>query len=157
MKVIIIYSSVYGNTKEVAKAVSQPFFEFSPQLVNVSQSNKINLTGCDLLIIGSPTHGGRPVEAINRFIDNIPEKHILGKKVAVFDTRLVAREQKMVLRFLMSIIGYAASKMARMLTKKEAVIISQEGFFVNQKFGPLKEQELKKAKLWGESLLIQVR
>jgi hypothetical protein len=47
----------------------------------------------ELLVIGSLVHGEREMEGAQSFIEGLPADELIGKKVAVFDTRFEAREQ----------------------------------------------------------------
>ena len=59
MKTLVVYDSVYGNTEEIAKAIGDAI-SGEIKMVHISAENLKELAGIDLLIIGSPTHGGRP-------------------------------------------------------------------------------------------------
>ncbi len=56
------------------------------------------------------------------------------------------------------ILDYAAGRIADSLKRKGGVLIaSSEGFFVNGREGPLKEEELEKAKKYTEDLVNKCR
>lgn len=100
----------------------------------------------DLLIVGSPTHGGRPTPAIQDFLNRVSASAIKDIDVAAFDTRFSTR--------LVRIFGYAAGKIAGSLkTKGGTLFLSPEGFFVKGKEGPLKEGELERAAGWARGIL----
>ena len=114
-------------------------------MVRVSEANPAELESIDLLIVGSPTQGGRPTSAIQDFLNKVSETAIKGINVAVFDTRFSTR--------LVGIFGYAAGKIAGSLkTKVGTLILSPEGFFVKGKEGPLKEGELERAASWAKEI-----
>lgn len=72
-------------------------------------------------------------------------------KVAAFDTRLAEQDLNFTLRVLVKTIGYAASKMADILTKKGGNFIAPpEGFIVAEKEGPLKPGELDRTTNWAK-------
>ena len=147
MKTLVVYDSVYGNTEEIAKAIGDAI-SGEIKMVHISAENLKELAGIDLLIIGSPTHGGRPTPAIQDFLDRGLETAIKGINVATFDTRYST--------WLVRIFGYAAEKIAGTLRKKGFVLIlPPEGFFVKSKKGPLREGELERAVNWAKEITKQ--
>lgn len=75
--------------------------------------NASELKTFDLLIIGSPVHGGRATPAIDAFIRQVPAHALEGRSVAAFDTLFESEEHGIGLRILMSVIRYAAERIAR--------------------------------------------
>jgi len=146
MDALIIYDSLYGNTEQVAQAIGSALnSHMDVKVVRVSNVNREQLTGLKLLILGSPTHGGSPTEAIRDFLKHIPESTVRDINVATFDTRFSTRWVK--------IFGYAAGKMANSLKKKGGILIASPApFFVKGKQGPLKEGELERATSWGNEI-----
>jgi Flavodoxin len=55
MKAVIIYESMYGNTKTIAEAIARGFGHGS-EVVVVSQARPESLDGADLVVVGGPTH-----------------------------------------------------------------------------------------------------
>ncbi|MFX1521194.1 MAG: flavodoxin family protein [Promethearchaeota archaeon] len=144
MKVLVIYDSVYGNTEQIAQAIGNALgSQEDVKILQVSNVKPEQLTGLKLLIVGSPTHGGRPTPAIRDFLNNVTESAIREINVAAFDTRVTTR--------LARIFGYAAGRIAGRLKRKGgALIASPEGFFVKGGKGPLKEGELERAASWAK-------
>lgn len=144
MKVLVIYDSVYGNTEQIAQAIGNALgSQEDVKILQVRNVKPEQLTGLKLLIVGSPTHGGRPTPAIRDFLNNVTESAIREINVAAFDTRVTTR--------LARIFGYAAGRIAGRLKRKGgALIASPEGFFVKGGKGPLKEGELERAASWAK-------
>lgn len=144
MKVLIVYDSVFGNTEQVAQAIGNALgSQEDVEILRVSNVKPEQLTGLKLLIVGSPTRGGRPTPAIQGFLNRVSEPAIRGINVATFDTRLSTR--------LVGIFGYAAGRIADSLKRKGGILIaSPEGFFVKGGKGPLKEGELERAASWAK-------
>lgn len=112
-----------------------------------------DIKSLDMLILGSPTHGGQPSNAIRFFLNKLPNNSLKGIKVAVYDTRLSEKGVNFVLRLLIKTIGYAAKKIANALKNKGGELIDQpKGFFVESKEGPLKDGEFSRAKEWAAEL-----
>lgn len=153
MKALIIYDSVYGNTEQIAKAIGAGLTG-DVKVVRVGEANPSTLVGCDLLILGSPVHGGRPTPALDEFVKSLAANSLQGVNGAAFDTRFDAVEQGVGLRVLMSVIRYAAERLAKDLKKKGGTLVAKpEGFIVEDKEGPLKQGELERATKWAQQLL----
>ena len=147
MKILIIYDSVFGNTEQIAQAIGNALgSQEDVEILRVSNVKPEQLTGLKLLIVGSPTHGGRPTSAIRDFLNKVSESVIRGINVAAFDTRFSTR--------LVRIFGYAAGRIADRLKRNGGtLIVSPEGFFVKGKEGPLKEGELERAASWAKVIV----
>lgn len=155
MKINIIYDSLYGNTKNIAGEIADTLKSFDTKLINVSETTQEDLKGVDVLIIGSPTHGGQPKPSTKEFIAKIEQDSLEGVKVATFDTRFLEKDQKFLLRLLIKTIGYASPKIAKILIEKGGnLIVPAEGFIVvgNGKENSLKRGEIEKATLWAEKI-----
>ena len=151
MKTLIVYDSYFGNTEKIAQAICDSFDKGSKaEIIKVSECKPEQLKGLDLLIVGSPTRGFRPTEAMTAFLNSLPGDSLMGIKVAVFDTRMKGEDIKpKILRFIVKLGGYAAKPMADMLVKKGGtLILPPEGFSVKGNAGPLKEGEIDRAKTW---------
>jgi len=154
MRYLVTYDSAYGNTARIADVISSSLSEFGKttekQLEEVTDKK---ITHADLIVIGSPTQGGRPTGPTLQFIEALPAKVMRGKKIAVFDTRFDMEAQKFGLRMLMRTIGYAATKMASAAKRRGWQVISDPmGFIVNDTKGPLRDGETERAAKWAASL-----
>lgn len=153
MNILIVYDSLYGNTQLVAQAIAKGFASAVPRMVHVREVNPEQLKDLDLLVIGSPTHGGNASKTMQQFFVQIKPGLLTDTKAAVFDTSIPVEGQGFFMRLILKLVGYASKRMARLLQKKGAVVIGQESFFVLGKKGPLKEGELHRAEAWGATLL----
>jgi flavodoxin I len=152
MKAYIIYDSLYGNTEKIAQAIGQELTG-EVKVMRVGEAKPSEVTACDMLILGSPVHGGRPTPEIDAFIKQLPANSLEGISVAAFDTRFEAEHQGAGLRLLMSVIRYAAERIAKALVKKGGILVAEpEGFIVENKEGPLKQGELERATQWATQL-----
>lgn len=147
MKALILYDSVYGNTEKIANAIGAAITPYGGvKVLRAGDADLSELESGDLLIIGSPTHGGRPTPAIQDLLKKALDPSLQGVNVAVFDTRVSARWVK--------IFGYAAGKIAGHLRRSgRTLIASPEGFFVRGKEGPLKDGEQERAAGWARRIL----
>jgi flavodoxin I len=147
MKTLVLYDSVYGNTEIIARAIGDAI-PGEVQVLRVGQVNAGDWETVDLLIIGSPTHGALPTEAVQNLIERIGPPAREGVKAATFDTRLTWG-------FLERWGGFAAPKMADTLKEKGWMLAgSPGGFFVRGlKKGPLKRGEVDRAAAWAKGLV----
>ena len=151
MKVLIVYDSVFGNTEQIALAISNSLgSKENVETCRVSAIKPEQLIGVRLLIVGSPTRAFRPTKAITNFLKKISSNGLKGVKVAAFDTRISPADvNSRFLNILVKLFGYAAKPIADKLEKKGGeLIISPEGFFVKGTEGPLKDGELERAADW---------
>jgi flavodoxin len=154
MKTVVIYDSVYGNTKriaeEIARSIAQEMDEPSPSEVpalHVGQVSIPVLNSAELLVVGSPTHGALPTEAMKAFVKRLGAPAEDSPRVATFDTRLSWG-------FLRK-YGFAATAMADELEEKGWVLQDNPGgFYVRGlKKGPLKKGEVERAAVWAKDLI----
>ncbi len=144
MRVLVVFDTLYGNTEQIAKAIGEAFTD-DVKVLRIGNVNTSDLAKNDLIIMGSPTNGGRTTKPFQEFLDNIPESTVKGVKFAAFDTRLSTR--------FVGLFGYAAGRIATTLKKKGGILAADpQGFFVKATKGPLKDGELERAKSWAKGL-----
>jgi flavodoxin I len=144
MKTLVVYDSVYGNTKIVAQAIADAI-PGEVQMLRVGEAVPSDLKVFDLLIVGSPTQGGRPTEAMQGFLKQGHLSSLQGMKVAAFDTRLTAKWVR--------IFSYAAPRIASSLQEKGGTLLGAPGgFFVKGTKGPLLDGEVEKAIAWAKGI-----
>jgi flavodoxin len=156
MKALIIYDSVFGNTEQIARAIGNALgSEEEVDVLRVGDVKPKQLTGLQLLIVGSPTRAFRPTPAIIKLLGSIPQHGLEGVKVAAFDTRIALSDvDSRILPVLVKVFGYAAKPISDRLEKKGGeVTIPPEGFFVKGTEGPLKEGELERAADWATQII----
>ena len=142
MKVLVVYDSTYGHTEKIAQAIGDAI---GGQVLRAGEVNPADLKGFDLLIVGSPTHGGHPTPEIYDLLKASPA--LEGVKVAAFDTRTVTIWNR-IFRF-----GYAAPRIARDLERNGGnLLVPPEGFVVLGIQGPLKDGELERAAGWAKGI-----
>jgi flavodoxin I len=145
MKALIIYDSLYGNTEQIAKAIGQGMGG-EVKVARVGEAGPGEIGAYDLLVIGSPTQGGKHTVAMKAFLDNLAPDALQKKRAAVFDTRIKTK--------LVKIFGYAAGRMADALVGKGVGLVAPaEGFLVKGTKGPLVEGELERAAAWGKKVI----
>jgi flavodoxin len=145
MKTWIAYDSLWRNTEKVARAIGDAL-EGEVEVRRAADLDPSAVESGDLLIVGSPTHGGRPTEAIQNLLGQLRTTLGAGTRAAAFDTRLATR--------LVAIFGYAAPRIAQTFESAGAtLVVPPEGFVVKGKDGPLGEGELERAADWARGLV----
>jgi len=148
MKSIVVYDSQYGNTEKIAKAIGQGLGP-DTRVVKVGEAKVADLGFYNLIIIGSPTQGGRHTAAMKKFMDSIPSDALKGKRLAAFDTRLKTVFVKM--------FGWAADRIEKSIKEKGGNSTAQpQGFFVKGAKGPLVDGELERAATWAKAIVAGV-
>jgi flavodoxin I len=143
-RVLVVYDSIYGNTEKIARAIGEAISN-DVSVIRVGGVKPSDLHGFDIVILGSPTHGGRPTKTMSEFMKRITGDDIKGVRVAVFDTRMPAR--------WVGLFGFAAGRIADDLRRKGAHITAEpEPFFVLGRDGPLKDGELERAAAWAKKI-----
>jgi Flavodoxin domain len=168
MRALVIFESVYGNTRAVAEAVAEGLRESGE--VTVSSHDQVDpaaLAAADVLVVGAPTHmHGLPTSLSRRMAakaseeDGVPldpsataepgirswlsEQAGDGRAAAAFDTRADKSP---------ALTGSAARGIGRRLRRRGFELAAEpESFFVDDAEGPLAEGELDRAREWGRAL-----
>lgn len=158
MKTLIIFDSFYGNTEIIARAVGKAIGKRCTSIFHVGGAVQTDLESFDLIIVGSPVHGGRPTHAVEKYLEVLTQNALKNIYVASFDTRFEAEERGSVKRIRMNIIRYASERIAKQLVRKGGVlIVPPEGFIVKNKEGTLRRGEIARAAIWGKHILENVR
>jgi hypothetical protein len=172
MDVMVVYESLFGNTRRVAEAIAAGARDAHPsvrvRLFNTSTAPPGGATGPDLLIVGGPTHALRMSTATSRHQGAQPGKRAAtaaaesspdgpgarewlrvlpaakdGGGAAAFDTRLP-----------FPLAGGAARGIAKHLRRHGyRLVVNPEEFVVNGAQGPLRRGEEARAKAWGTELV----
>ncbi|MFC1866275.1 flavodoxin family protein [Chloroflexota bacterium] len=144
MKALIVYDSAHGNTEKIASSIGAAI-SGDVKVAHVLKVDPSELKSIEILIVGSPTYGGRPTPPVKELIYKLDKNTLNGKSVAAFDTRLPHRWVK--------IFGFAAGKIANSLEAKGGNLLASEGFFVMGGNGPLEEGELERAASWAKQIV----
>ena len=160
MKAVVVYESLWGNTAAIAKAVAEGI-GLETRALSTAEATGAILADADLIVAGAPVLGFKlPSEKIRESIRVNPGKapappdlshppmsawlEALPKghgRAAAFETCVRGPW------------GSAAPAIAKGLaTAGYAALGKPRSFVVAGKFGPLREGELEKARLWGAEL-----
>jgi len=86
MKVAVIYASTTGNTEAMANAINEACKASGAEVVfgTADSADKAAVTGCDVILLGSPAMGDEVLEdTMEEFYTGI-EGSLNGKKVGIF-------------------------------------------------------------------------
>jgi flavodoxin len=163
MRALVVYESMFGNTRLVAQAVADGLSSgLDVDLVEVAAA-PTSFDGVELVVVGGPTHAlgmtrqrtrddarrqGEQSghEVVSKGIgmrEWLDEVRSAGTAAAAFDTR-VGKPR---------IPGSAARGAAKRLRSRGFRSVARpESFWVSGTFGPLAEGEVERARRWGEQL-----
>lgn len=160
MHAIVVYESVWGNTAAIARAIAEGI---GPD-VRAYPTDEVpgdDLTSADLIVAGAPVFAfGLPTQGIRdrilrdeadattppdlshpslrSWLDALPVGH--GQSAA-FETRI-----------WWSLRGATGSIEKRLAQVGYPPVAKAEKFVVRDKYGPLREGELERARAWGREL-----
>jgi hypothetical protein len=172
MRTLVVYESMFGNTRHVAEAIARGLESAGPvTAVPVTRAGDEDLSGYDLVMVGGPTHvhgmsrestrRGAAVtaqkpdstvtlepdaesEGLREWLDGLPPTH--GKAVA-FDTRANGPAL---------LTGRASKGICRKLRLHGFDLVADSESFLVDKESRLEEGEETRAEQWGRTLARQV-
>ncbi|MEZ4503186.1 MAG: flavodoxin domain-containing protein [Dehalococcoidia bacterium] len=165
MHALVVYESMFGNTRDVALAIAEGLSSrFDVESVEVGQA-PVNLDGVDLLVAGAPTHAFGMSRAKSRLdaAKQAPEGLVsagIGLREwfdrleagqdppagAAFDTILAKPG-------FLKLFAWCARGIEKRM-RRRGMLLARRGqhFKVTATKGPLAEGELERARAWGEQL-----
>jgi hypothetical protein len=173
MKAVVVYESMFGNTRAIANDIAGGMRDhFDVSVVPVADATVELTQRADLLVVGGPTHmRGMASRRTRRAAKTMAEKEGSGlvlepdavrpglrewfgtlelrpgvRAAAAFDTRAHGPG---------FITGRASRHIARLLRRRRARVISTKSFFV-EKNVRLSDGEAERAGSWGASLALAV-
>ncbi|MFW9801818.1 MAG: flavodoxin family protein [Candidatus Thorarchaeota archaeon] len=151
-KTIIIYESVYGNTKKVADAIAEGIRESGEIDCIIAKTGEVHhtddLAKYDAVIFGSPNHNQDPSRNMLKFIERAGIVDLDTKIGAAFDTYTGGNK------------GIAVKKMEQVIRQKMACITFViDGFSakVEGRKGPLAEGEIDRAIEFGKQVAAKIQ
>ncbi len=166
MRALVVYESMFGNTRDVALAIGDGLAACGAvvDLEDAGSAPSESTPPVDLLVVGAPTHafglpkhqtraeagrrlgGAQPISDGDGVREWIERAHLpKGQPTATFDTK-ISRPR---------LPGSAARAAARRLRDRGAAIIGTQTFRVADVEGPLVEGEIPRARAWAAGLVIE--
>ena len=145
MKALVVYDSQYGNTEKIAQSIVAALRGVGEaDAIRVGTMHSDNIQGVDMLVLGCPTQGWRPTQAMQALLNSFSAERLRGIDVACFDTRFLKP------RWL---TGSAANVMGKRLHALGVPLLAPpESFFVQGTEGPLIKGEVERAAEWAKTL-----
>jgi flavodoxin len=87
MKGVVVFDSVYGNTKQVAEAIAEQIRAdgHSADMINLGETDARKVEA-DFMFLGSPTRMGRPTKKVKAFVDLLDVEYWKNRPIVTFDT-----------------------------------------------------------------------
>jgi|SRR5947207_9892646 len=170
MKVVVVYESMFGNTKSIGEGIAEGLREAAEVIAGtVDEVSPDEVDDAAMIVAGGPTHAhgmARPNahqsvakmdphhkygpvlpgrESLRGWLERVPAGRTMA---AAFDTRFDKPQW---------LTGSAAKKIARRLRDRGHSILGTESFFVRTTGGPLADGELERAVAWGRALAAELR
>ena len=150
-KAIIIYESIYGNTKKVADAVAKGIGESGEIDCTVAKTGEVHhtddLAKFDAVIFGSPNHNQEPSRNMLKFIERASIVDLEAKMGAAFDTYTGGNK------------GIAVRKLEQEISQKiSCITFVIDGFSaqVEDRKGPLAKGEIDRAVEFGKQVAAKI-
>jgi len=150
-KVLVVFDSSYGNTEKIGREIAAGIEESGLaecKVINIADVCADDLSGYDGALFGGPIHAFRATRGIKSAVKNAAKKGLQAKLVASFDTYQASGH-----------VGKAAKQIEDELKKKVAgAKVFSPGFsaLVLGQQGPLKEDELPKAREFGKKFATEL-
>ena len=150
-KVIVVYESKYGNTRIAAEEIIAGMKDvpgMAAELFRPKDFDMGRIADYDAIIIGTPTHIGRPTFGISRFIGRLGKLKLEGKMAAVFDLRMAPDP------------GQAMRKMEKQIGEKAPglkLIAPGLSVLVSGMQGPIAEGEIPRCKEFGNKIASRLK
>ncbi|MFX1283427.1 MAG: flavodoxin family protein [Promethearchaeota archaeon] len=142
VRALVLYHSLFGNTKDVALSLAKGIEETGIETVymGIDEVNINQIPNYDFLAIGGPTHMIGLSKAMKAFLKNLKSVNLRGMKGFSFDTRNHSRMNKK--RWLILENSAARRIEGKMKSMKIKIIRPRQSAIVYGREGPL-ESEVK--------------
>jgi flavodoxin len=149
-KAVIIYESVYGNTKQVAEAIAGGLGEAGVEVTlhALKGVDTATLKDYDAVLVGSPNHVGGATIAMRRFIGKLGKLKLDGKWVAAFDT-YGGSAHAQALKNMSDSLAKSAPGMKLVIPGLSVKVMGMKG--------PIAEGELPRSREFGKSLAARLK
>jgi hypothetical protein len=160
MKAVVVYESLWGNTAAIARAIAEGIGP-EARALSTAEASGTAIADMDLVVAGAPVHAfGLPTDqgreniaanpgkapsppdlshpSMRSWLEALPERHGCS---AAFETRIA-----------FSPGGAIKGILRRLKRAGYRPIAKGQRFIVKGVYGPLRDGELQRARLWGAEL-----
>ena len=148
MKSIVIYYSETGNTEKVAHAIASGL---GAELKRVEEVKPQDISGYDLICLGTPVYGFSPSKIVKKFIAAMP--NLPGKRSATFCTVHAVGSGRTLRIMKEAIEAKGMSFIGGFYCKGVSRLVGNFGPRIFNKGRP-DEEDLKRAEEFGRGLLL---
>jgi multimeric flavodoxin WrbA len=137
LKALVLFHSLFGNTKAIATSLARGFEEVGVESVcmSIDEFNVKEIVRYGLIAIGSPTHILKTSKPMKTFLEKLEAFNLSGKAGFGFDTRNESRLNK---RGLFVLENSAARVIEGWMKRRKMKIIRhRESAIVHGREGPL--------------------
>ena len=145
-RAIIVYESVYGDTKRIAEAIAEGIQTVEGAECRVVKTGEIHtdeICDYDAILFGCPNHNQGPALNMTKFLERASIVHVKGKIGGIFDTYTGGNK------------GVALKKLRSIVDEKfPGIAFHGEGFSakVEGRKGPLQNSEIELAREFGKEI-----
>jgi len=171
MRAVVVYESMFGNTRQIADAIGMGLVDGCiVSVVPVAQASPDQIKDADLVVVGGPTHVHGMTRASTRqgaakmaeeadsgvvlepdavagglreWLDGLGKSKV-GGKAAAFDTRMPGPA---------ALTGRASKGISRALRHQGYAIVADPESFIVTRQNTLEPGEEDRARTWGASLV----
>jgi flavorubredoxin len=136
-KALVLYNSLYGNTRAVAMSLAAGIREVGVETdcLGIDEVDVEQIPSYDLIAIGGPTHILRPSKDMKEFLQKLKALDLRGRAGFAFDTR---NHSRMNSRSLLMLENSAARSIESSMKRcKIRMIVPRESAIVEGREGPL--------------------
>ncbi|MFW9805996.1 MAG: flavodoxin family protein [Candidatus Thorarchaeota archaeon] len=136
-RAIVLYHSLFGNTKSVAMFLAKGIEETGVEVdcINIQEAVIAEIPEYDLIAIGGPTHMIRPSKEMKEFLERLKTIDLRGLLGFSFDTR---NESRMNSKSYLILENSAARSIERSMKRMRMKILRpRASAIVNGREGPL--------------------
>lgn len=127
MKGIVVYDSVYGNTKQVAEAIAEQIRSEGHEVELIALRDGAGGAAVgDFLFVGSPTRIGRMTKNAKAFVEGLDAEHWKSRPIVTFDTVGPLPEDEEKRKKWLSRIDKSAATRMQELARHRGLSVHQE-------------------------------
>jgi flavorubredoxin len=160
MKAIVVYESLWGNTAAIARAIAEGIGP-GAQALSTALASGAAISGAELIVVGAPVLGFKlPSDNMLKMIGESPGKNPVAPDLSQPSMRSwldalpkgSGRSAAFETRIWWSPGGATAEIVRGLERAGYRSVAKARRFIVKGKYGPLRNGELERARLWGEEL-----